>query len=231
MDCAMANAPAKTFRHTVIFITTNIDGQERTLTTRILGERGKDGLRLNLRVTEPPATAKTTVLVREKDGQDDMRIYLPAAQRTQQVTGSMAATKLLGTDFSYQDLKQMFGAMLDGQASYDSTAEVAGRPTHRLKLVPAVEEAAPYDLVLVDFDQATCVPLLAEFRTEDGQVLRRLSADTESLTSVKNHHYARLYTLADLISETRTTAEFSDVQYDEKLPRQVFHPLSFTEVE
>lgn len=231
LDCARANAPDKTFKHQVNFVTTNIEGIERSLETRIYGERAKEGLRLNLRVTAPPATADTTILVREREGQDDMRIFLPAAQKTQQVTGSMAATKLLGTDFSYQDLKQMFGAMLDGEAVYDSVAEVAGRATYRLKLVPAAEEAAPYDVVFVDFDQQTCVPLQAEFKADDGQLLRRLFADTESLTTESSHHYARLYTLEDLISETKTRAEFSEVAYDGKLPRKVFHPLSFKDPE
>lgn len=231
LDCAAANNPAKTFAHHVRFTTINAEGSERVLQTRIMGERGEEGLQINLRVTAPVDLADTTLLLRERGGQDDMRIHIPAAQRTQRVTGNMAATSLLGTDFNYQDLKQMFGSMLDGEASYLESAELAGRTVDRIRLTPDTAEAAPYDEVVVAFDRSTCVPMQGLFRMADGQVLRRLDADPASLASVGEHDYARVYTLQDLASQTRTEVEFSDVEYDERLPRSAFHPISFRKVE
>ncbi len=230
LACSQNNAPQKTFRQEAVFVTKAVDGAQRSLETRILGERGDKGLQLNLRVTAPPATAGTTILIREKKGQDDMRIFLPATGRSQGVTGSMASSKLLGTDFSYLDLKQMFGAMLDGSSTYKSAGEVGGHSVNIVQLIPAAEEATPYSEVLVSFDKETCVPLMAEFRTEDGQLLRTLTADSESLMSEKDRHYAQRYTLVDAISETQTTIEFKEVEYDDKLPRRAFHPNSFKDV-
>lgn len=231
LECARANAPEKTFKQLAVFVTSTASGADRSVETRILGERGKEGLRLNLRVTAPAATAGTTVLVREREGQDDMRIFLPATGRAQAVTGSMAATKLLGTDFSYQDLKQMFGAMLDGNSEYLGESEQAGRAAYQIKLIPAPEEAAPYNAAVVSFDKQTCVPLVAEFTSADGEVLRSLLADTDSLKTEKNRHYAQRYKLVDLVSNTQTTVDFSVVEYDDKLNRQAFHPNSFKSVE
>lgn len=231
LDCAAQNNPDKTFRHEMAFTTTNAEGTETILQTRILGERADSGLLLNLRVIAPPPLAKTTILVRERDGQDDMRIFIPAAHRTQRVTGSMAATKLLGTDFSYQDLKQMFGALLDGQAEYLEEADLDGRKVDRLKLVPLSEEAAPYDQVLVAFDRQACVVLEALFKTNDGQLLRTMKADVESLALIEGHNYIGVYEMKDLVSQTSTRVELGAVEYDERLPSSTFHPVSFNKVD
>ena len=231
LECARANVPEKTFQQDATFTTSTADGLERKLDVRILGERGEDGLRLNLRVTAPPATAGTTILIREREGQDDMRIFLPATGRAQAVTGSMAASKLLGTDFSYQDLKQMFGAMLDGSSSYLGEGEVATRAVQRLQLIPAAEEATPYATVEISFDKQSCVPLLADFRDTEAQSMRQLIADADSLTEQDNRHYATRYKLVDQGSSTQTTVDFTKVVYDDKLPRSAFHPSSFKNVE
>lgn len=231
LDCAAANSPEKTFSQEAEFVTSDQEGSERELKLRLLGERGDDGLKLNLRVLGPPPMAGTAILIRERDGQDDMRIFLPATGRTQAVTGSMAASKLLGTDFSYLDIKQMFGAMLDGEAAMMEPAEIAGRQVRRLKIQPIPEEGAPFSEMLVAFDQQTCVALQVLFMSGPETELRRLEADVASLRSEGKHHYAGKYSLIDHGSQTRTDVSFGEVQYDQKLHRAAFHPINFTQAD
>lgn len=222
LACAAANSPDKYFSQTAQFVTRNARGESRDLQLRLLGVREQASLNLNLRVNQPPAMAGTSILIKEQEGGDDIRLFLPGSGRVQMLTGDMAASKLLGTDFSYLDIKQMYGAFKAGEASMSEPQEVAGRKTHQLVIKPAGLEMANYDVVHAFFDEATCVPLRVEFRTSEGEVVRKLEADVSSLSSLENKHFATIYTLFDLQAETQTRVEFSKMTFDEKISSGAF---------
>lgn len=227
MACAARNAPERTFSYRADFLTRERAGDERPLAATMSGKREDKGLALAMQVQEPAALAGTAILLREQPGQDDMRIYLPAIQRVRKVTGAMASRELLGTSFSYLNLKQMFGAFMDGSRALDGAVDWRGRPAHRIRIVPLAAEAADFDAVIAVLDAATCVPLTVEFLDREGQLLKRLNGSIEAMTQIGGRHLITEYTMHDVLSGNTTTVRLSDLEFDESIRRSRFSPNSF----
>lgn len=227
LDCSAANGPQKTFVQEASFVTYHPDESQRTLRARILGARLGDELGLNISVEAPDSMAGTVVLFKEREGQDLTRIYLPSIMRAQTVSGSMAATKVLGTDFSYLDVKQLYGSFVEGQKQYVQFTDMVGRKAHHINITPRPEEASPYSVLETYIDEATCVVLAVHFLAEGGDVLKRLEARLDSISAFDGHHLAHEYTMHDLLSATRTTVSMSKIEYDKEMRKAIFHPQMF----
>ena len=227
LACLAANAPEKTFSYQADFLTRDRNGDERPLSAQVLGKRDAGSLLINLGIREPAALTGTAFLIRETDGQDDMRIYLPAMNRVRRVTGSMAARELLGTSFSYLNIKQMFGAFLDGARETLADGEHLGRAVHRVRIVPTPEEGAPFQSLMAYIDAETCVPLGVDFLDADGELLKQLEATVGTLRELDGRHLATEYRMRDLLNGTETTVRFSDLSFDESIRGTRFSPNSF----
>lgn len=227
LDCAAANGPEKTFTQQANFVTFHPDESQRSLQARVIGAREDNSLGLNISVEAPSSMAGTVVLFKEKEGQDTTRIYLPSIMRAQNVSGSMAATKVLGTDFSYLDVKQLYGAFVEGEKEYLSTADLGDRRAHKILIIPQADEASPYARLETHIDLETCVVLAVSFLSEGGDVLKRLEVNPASIQAVEEHHLAHEYTMFDLMSGTRTTVKMSKIVFDPQVGRSVFHTQMF----
>lgn len=227
LDCSAANGPEKTFRQTAHFATYHADGSKRDLHTTIIGARHDNSLGLNIHVYEPTSMAGTVVLFKEQDGQDMTRIYLPSIMRAQNVSGSMAATKLLGTDFTYLDVKNLYGSFVEGESTYKQTIEFIGKPAHEIAIVPAPEEESPYSELTTYIDKQTCVVLGVHFKSEDGTVLKTLEADPDSVTQLEERHLVSHYTMSDILNSSKTTVELGKIVFDGNVAKSVFHPQMF----
>ncbi len=228
LDCSAANGPEKTFSQMADFKTYHSDGSSRDMSVKIRGARVKDALNLNLYVENPASLTGTAILFKEREGQDIVRIFLPSIRRSQNVTGSMAATKMLATDFSYLDIKQLYGAFVDGAATYKSKAKFVERPAHEIEIVPTAEEASPYTDLLAFIDAETCVVLGVHFRVEDKQVLKKLEADPSSNLEIEGRHLMSKYTMHDLMSTTKTEVTLGEIVFDKSIPNAAFHPQLFS---
>jgi hypothetical protein len=228
LDCAALNAPDSSFSETTDIEVKDNSGKHRKMQARVLGQRNDTELLLNLRLTSPGNMAGTTVLVRERAKQnDDIRLYLPAMQRTRYISDAMSTTKLFDTDFSYADFKQLYGAFTDGTIEYQGIEKWHGRNVHKLRIFPSPETQQPYNSLITRIDTDTCVIMGMDFLDVQDNPQRQLVADETSLTNIDGRHLAQRYTMSDLLKGSSTTLQIKRVAMDEKIPKDAFDPETF----
>lgn len=229
LDCAARNAPEQSFTQAAeLLVRDGGQNEGRQIVARFAGQRAKNGLVLNVLVSEPVDVAGSAVLLRQADdGRDDVKLYLPALRRVRSVTGSMAGQDLLGTDFSYSDIKQVYGAFNDAEAELLEPGMWQERATYRLLMRPAPEQESPYARLLIDFDQLSCAPVVISFESAQNEALKRLEGDALSLYSLGERQLIGRYTMFDLVDNTSTVLMLGPAEFDTEISRVAFHPSTF----
>ena len=224
LDCAGNNAPEESFSQAAAFEVSDDSGAVRHIRANFAGQRTDKGLLLNVGVKAPQDVAGTAVLLRRNEaGEDDLKIYLPALRRVRSVSGAMASQGLLGTDFSYRDLKDIFGSFRDGKAEL----LVANEQSQQLAITPPAEQVSPYQRILASFDSKTCVPLELIFETAEQGEVKRLTGDPESLTQIGSRNMLLIYTMVDKLKGSQTKLILGAPMIDEKISRSAFNSGTF----
>jgi hypothetical protein len=181
-----------------------------------------------LRIGAPPELAGASYLVRETEGDrgDEMYMYLPAVNRVRRIAGASADSALLGTDFSYSEVKQIENAFSGGEGRLEKPAEVEHHAVHVLNFRPAAGQTTQYTRLRVYVDQKTCVALRVEFY--EGETLRKLlSAPAASLQQSNSYWYFSQAQMKDLKQGTSTQLQVVGVTSGSELPNRYFLPHSF----
>ncbi|MES0873411.1 outer membrane lipoprotein-sorting protein [Sinimarinibacterium thermocellulolyticum] len=226
LSCMRANIPRSVLVKEVELTATDRVGGTRVLRGRLYGQREEGLLRTTLKIAAPADLAGAAYLLREKDGGDEMYMYLPALQRVRRISGASTQGALWGTDLSYGDIKQINNAFSGGGGSVDGQGELGGRAVHLLSLEPDPAEASRYTKMKVWVDQKTCVSLRVDFH-EGENVRKRWTVDPASLKQAGTHWYAGDSTMHDLIEQTHTRLRVIGVDSDVELASRLFNPQTF----
>ena len=230
MDCARANIPqALTIKE---FDLTAVDrvGGTRALKGRIYAIRENNLLRAMIKMVAPADLARSSFLLREGKGNDDMWIYLPALDRVRRITGASTSGPLFGTDISYSDVKQMENAFSGGDVHLEKTDTLQNRPMNVLRLIPDKHEDSRYSLVRGWIDQKTCVPLQVDFY-EGSEVRKRLLGDAADIKQDNGHWYLAKAKMTDLKDGTHTVLSITGVTSDDRLSSRYFSSQTFSTAE
>lgn len=204
------------------------DGKERTLKLKLFWKpaKGTGEGRLNVRVVEPKDLAGSSYLLVQKEGAEQLYFYLPAANKVQQVSGDDLNRPLWGTDLSYSDLKQLQGLAATGPTTRIADQVVAGHPSYVLET--KLDAATPtYAMMRSYVDQKSCVPLRSDFLDKSGKTVKQLEADATTLSQLDPYWFVTAYTMKDLVRNSQTGIELSDVFLLEQLSEKNFAPDSF----
>jgi len=227
-SCVKANLPETTLSQDVSMQTFDRSGGSRTLEGKLYARRedGKD--RLMMAIKAPVDLAGVRYLLREMSSRDDMQMYLPALDRTRRISGSrMNETALFGTDFSYEDIKQLTGGFAKGAGELLGPETHKGRPVWKLKLNPAAEKESAYSEIISWVDQQSCTVLATDFVVAGQGVVKKLSADIESIQQTGKRWYVGKYRMDDVKAETHTIMVIEDAEFDENLSPRLFNPKTF----
>lgn len=226
-DCVRSNFPESSFKQAVELVSQDRAGGSRTLQSRLYGEaQGEGRFGLMLQVNQPADLAGARYLLLERAGRDDMYVYLPAVGRTRRIIGSMRGQPLWGTEFSYEDIKQLQGAMIHSPAQVTGSETRDGRLIHHIEVSPAAEEESSYTRIELELDAQTC--LVTETRLFDAAgVRKRMSADPTSFRQLGERWVYGRVNIDNLREQTSSYLVFSDVEYDERLSNTLFNPKSF----
>lgn len=227
--CANGNVPQKTFSQMLGISAFDRIGVERRLVARLYGKRTEqDTVNLMLGVLQPEDLAGARYLVRGQDkAEDEMYMFLPALNAVRRIRGEAGNSKLWGTDFSYQDILQIFGTFAEGPMTRRDDSELNGRKVYVLEVNPPATAISPYSSILTKVDALTCLTSEVEFTERSGKLRKRLSMNTEVISKEDGRFVGHEYTMEDLREKTRTTLYLGDVIYDEAPPRGVFSPQGF----
>ncbi|MBV8062379.1 MAG: outer membrane lipoprotein-sorting protein [Nevskia sp.] len=229
MDCMRGNVPPTLRIQEIELAATDRAGATRTLKCKLFAMRDKGLLRAMVHVAEPTDLAGASYLVRETsaaDHADEMYMFLPAVNRVRRITGASADGSFLGTDFSYNDVKQIENAFSDSDGKLDKPEAIEQRPVYVMAFKPKPEQGSRYSLLRAWVDQKTCVALKVAFY--EGEAERKeLAAPVAALQQSGTYWYLSQATMTDLKDHTTTRLRVVGVTSGSDLASRYFDPHSF----
>lgn len=232
LDCMRGNVPSALRVQDIELTTTDRSDGTRTLRGKIFAIREADDdggqVRAMLRVYAPENLAGAAFLMREAANISDqgMYVYLPAVRRVRRITGEFADGALLGTDFSYQDFRQLQNGFQGLKSTLEAPEVLDQLPVYVLLSVPERGSPSGYSRIRTWVDQKTCVPRKAEFYK--GQTLqKRLEVSAAAIKQSNEHWYPSEVSIRDLVAGTGSQLRVLGVESGGKLPPGTFSPTLF----
>lgn len=233
LDCMRANVPLAVRAQGIELAATDRAGSTRTLqgTLYALSEQTSSGgslVRAMMHINAPASYAGASYLVREAENsaREGMYVYLPSVRRVRRVTGSFADGSLLGTNFSYNDLKLLANSFVGSAAKLEALGEIDQRPVYVLSFKTLAAGGSPYSSVRAWVDQKACVPLKAEF-FEGDKLRKRLTAPAAALKQSGSYWYVSEVEMNDLLDGTRTVLRVGNITSTGEVPSRYFNPDLF----
>ncbi|MGI9590791.1 MAG: outer membrane lipoprotein-sorting protein [Myxococcota bacterium] len=225
--CMRGNLPKQTSRQEVKLTARDRAGGERELEAQMHWKRFPRGLpRVHIRVEAPiDMRGSAYLLIEEEQGRESaMYVYLPTVQRVRRITARTMSDQLWGTDFSYDDIRQLQWISEEAAPERLPDQEVAGRNVYVLSLKHGPEENSSYERIVAFVDHDTCVSLKLEFYERGDQPRKVLRADPASLFKEGRRWIARDAEMSDLRDETSTRIHIVKVENDVEIRDRVFNP-------
>jgi hypothetical protein len=206
---------------------TDREGQSHQIKMKLFWKPGKNGLaRMNLRVLEPADLHGSSYLLLEQPKGEEVFFFLPANHTVLKVTGNEMTRPLWGTDFSYTEIKQVQGLLLDGMTKRVADANVSDKPSFVLETATR-QEVTGYKKVVSYVDQASCTLVKSEFYAKGHKPKKVLEADLSSLTKVDIYWLVLGYKMTNLAEGTHTDLTMGDLFLLEKNTEKMFDPEQF----
>lgn len=231
LGCARGNLPPSLRVQDVEFTTTSADGNSRSLKARLHArQEGAGGqVRAMLRVQSPEHLAGASYLVREaaRYADEGLYVWLPSVKRVRRISGEFADGALLGTDFSYNDFKQLQNVYGGLAVAREAVPEkLHQREVWLLAFKPAAGVKSAYTEVQSWVDRQSCLPLQIRYFA-DGKLRKQLSVPVAALKQADGHWYPSLVEMQDLANGSSTTLRITGVRADDPRAERHFDPQRF----
>lgn len=228
INCMRASVPLTIRADNFEIEATDKAGATRVLKGKLFAKRDKDRMRVMLQISEPSHVAGASYLVLEQANtrEDDMYVFLPSVHRVRHVTGAFANGSLLGTDFSYAEVKQISNAFSGAGGKLEGSDTIDGLAVDFITLNPAKAQNSPYSSVKAWVDRKSCLVLRADFYA--GETLRkRLTVPVESLKQSGKYWYLSQMDMQDIKEGSHTTLRVGGVQSGKEISSNSFNPSTF----
>jgi outer membrane lipoprotein-sorting protein len=204
----------------IILVMHSADGETVEWTARQARKRLPDGYRMLTVVMAPKDLRGTALLVAERKNEtfDAQWIYLPALRRVRKIVTVGAYESFLGTDFSYADL-----ALVNMR---DRSFKLLGEDTIGQRTAYKIEEKPSnpwyYSRVVTWVAENDKLPLRREYYDQDNHLWK--VEEVQSEADVDGTPTLLAIVMKDKQANTSTELQVSEVQYDVKIPDDLFDP-------
>ena len=165
-----------------------------------------------------PARERGTKMLKKDD---ELWMYLPAAERVQKISGHLLRQGMMGSDVSYEDMlnsEQMtdaYRSTLKGEESYD------GRTCYKIEMIAKKKDVA-YPKRIMWVDKELYIPLKQELFALSGTLLK-----SWEMKDIKTFANGRQYPTKMIINDnlkknSSTTITFSDMKFNVDFETEVF---------
>jgi len=228
LDCMRDNVPPTVRIQEVELTSTDRAGGTRVLKGKLFAIRENGLVRSMLRISAPSDLSGAAYLVRETpaDRGDEMYMFLPSVNRVRRISGASAEGALLGTDFSYNDVKQFENAYDGTEPKLEAPDNIQGRPAWVMTTKAKTGEDSRYSTVKTWIDQKTCVALKIDF-FEGDKLRKELAAPATGLMQSDKYWYVSEAEMRDLKEGTKTALKVVGVTSGSDLPSRYFDAHSF----
>lgn len=221
--CVRKNFPDDSMVQTVSMVMRDRVGAERTLEAEMFWEKDPESQLSNVLLTfeNPPELRCAAVLVRGKEPQNDMFMYVPELGRVIRITQRMVSGTMMGTDFSYDDFSRLQGMISSLESERLADEQVAGRAAYVTQSLPA--PGSDYERIRSLIDQETCVPLRVEFFEKGGpEPAKVLTVDPTKLPEQKSRWIPREIQMEDVRGGTSTRLVIERLRLSVPIPPKYF---------
>jgi len=225
LDCMRGNVPKTLTVRDIQLSATDRNGGTRSLQGRIYATREGDRLRAMVRIAAPADLAGAAYLLREREGNDEMYLYMPALNKVRRINGAATDGSLWGTDLSYDDVRQLSNAFSGAEPVLEANETVDGRAMHVMSVTPK-QTGARFDRLRAWVDAKTCMTVRMDF-LQGGVAQKRLSIDPKDLQRSGNYWHATQLVVSDLKQGSRTQVKLTGVTPDKELAERLFAPATF----
>jgi len=228
LDCMRANVPSSVRIQEIELDVTDRSGSPRTLKGRLFAMTEKALIRASLRISSPSDLSGAGYLVRETppDHGDEMYMFLPSMNRVRRISGASADGSMLGTDFSYNDIKEIESAFAGSEPVLEAPAQIENRPMYVLLLKTKPAQDSRYTTMRSWIDQKSCVALKVDFYEGD-KLRKQLLAPASALQQSGKYWYLSQMQMRDLKENTSTALKVLGVTSGTDLPSRYFDPNAF----
>ena len=203
------------------------NGKSKVRNARSFRKYVGDERRLVMFYQEPRnirGTAFLTYDYAEADRTDDQWLYLPAMRKVRRISGSERGDYFMGTDFSYDDMKQETKVSLDDYTRTTLAKEdYNGREVYVVEATPVSDEVAEelrYSKVVSWVDTEIWITLKSEFWDVQGNPLKTVVFD--DIRQVDGIWTVHLMTVENHKTGHKTVFRISDVGYDTEVSDKLF---------
>jgi len=179
-----ARPEAENVDQTIEMVMTDRRGRTKERTARMLRKVGEDQRRTIIAFSKPANIKNTAFMTHDYNDaakSDNQWLYLPALRRSRRISASDRGDYFLGTDFTYEDIKDSTKfSLTDYQFAVDGTEEIEGIAYPILSLTPASDDVAKelgYSKVRVAVDEVNAMPVRAEYWDAAGNKLKTISSN------------------------------------------------------
>jgi len=208
-----ANMTIRTARTKAQMTVTYRDGDIRNM----LYESWAEGTDMSfLEFTAPARDAGSRFLRRD----NAMWIFLPRVGKSVRIQGHMLRQGIMGSDFSYGDASENPSMVEDYDAVIERQEELEGRPTYVVYLT-AKRDDLSYQRMRIWVDRERWVPLKQEMFARSGRLLK--TATFSDVRQVAGRWYPFTIEMNnELQTDTRTTLQMVELEFDVRVPSEVF---------
>jgi hypothetical protein len=181
-------------------------------------------------VSEPAKTAGTALLIVDRqEEKPEFFVRLPEMKKVKQVRSRRLRGPVLGTDFSYEDLKRLREPLDKTDLELIGAESIDGRAVWLLETIPNAKDGSEYSRVLTYVDQESCLPIridLFESGAEGADRLRkRLVAPVDEIKPAVDggeRVMPHRFVMQDLRRETQTVVRIDHIETTPDLPAEQF---------
>jgi outer membrane lipoprotein-sorting protein len=165
-----------------------------------------------------------TLLIEHSAADDDMWIYLPAMKKVRRLVASNKKDSFVGTDFSYGDV--IGHKVEDWNHKLLRQEKVDGRDCYVVESTPKRPEVADntgYSKRVNWIDKESYVALRGEIFDQNGDLLKRTSAQDVERVDVKNDRYQPMRLVSENVQTGhKTIIEFTNFKANVGVGDEVF---------
>jgi len=205
------------------------EGKSNTVKVKVFWKPGKNNneTRITLQVIQPETLAGTAyLLTKSTDMEEQLYLYLSAIRRVKSVVGSQMTQKLFGSDFTFADIKQVQGIILDGHVRRLADQQISGRPVYVLETETNKKQTG-YRKVRSYVDHQSCVLFKTELFSEGDTPHKVMEADVSTLLEIDPWWLILSYKMTDHLAGIYTDLALSEYYIHERLPESLFTPEGF----
>jgi hypothetical protein len=232
LECMARNLPKSSSFQGIEFRSENpylseeeVSNKVRILRASVYVQRSSnDQLRVLAYFHEPFDIRGARILLRENETQNDAYLYVPALPGVRRLKASHISSSVHGTDFSYEDLEQLYGMAKSSTITRSQDTEIDGSKVYVLISEDRADEGADstYQKVIVYIDQKTCVTVKSEMFAAGNRLRKVFSVVPGSIRQVQGLWVPHEMLMKDLRNKTETKLIVHSIEIDSPLPEEMF---------